>query len=75
MIFFRKAPNVDNNRFTDHLGIFFDLCTCENSRGAGYWKLNNALLQNKTFCKKPQAFITKKLKNWKPKIQYVNWNI
>lgn len=26
-IFLRKAPNIDNNRFTDHLGIFLELYT------------------------------------------------
>lgn len=40
-MFLRKAPKVDINRFTDHLGISFELCTCEKSRGASYWKLND----------------------------------
>lgn len=76
----RKAPNVDNNRFTDHLCISFELCTCENSRGAGYWKLNNTLLQNKTFCKKLQAFIheeTQKLETEDPirKWEYLKINV
>lgn len=33
--FLRKAPNTDNNRFTDHLGIFPKLITYENPRGEG----------------------------------------
>lgn len=56
-MFLRKAPKVDNNRFTDHLRISFELCTCENSRGASYWKPNDTLLQQKTFCNKLQAFV------------------
>lgn len=63
-MFLRKAPKVDNNRFTDHLRISFELCTCENSRGASYWKLNDTLLQQKTFCNKLQTSYTKKLKSW-----------
>lgn len=35
-IFLRKAPTIDNNRFTDHLGIFLELYTCENPRGARF---------------------------------------
>ena len=31
-IFLRKAPNVDNTRLSDHLGINFELSTGENIR-------------------------------------------
>ena len=34
-IFLRKAPNVDNSRLSDHLGIF-ELSTGENVRGVEY---------------------------------------
>lgn len=34
-IFLKKAPNIDNNRFTGYLDIFLYLYTCENLRGAG----------------------------------------
>lgn len=55
-IFLRKALNIDNNRFTGYLGIFLYLYTCENLRGAGYWKLNNSLLENTTFCSELESF-------------------
>lgn len=62
-MFLRKAHKVDINRFTDHLGISFELCTCEKSRGASYWKLNDTLLQQKTFCTNFKLSYTKKLKS------------
>ena len=56
-MYLRKTPAVDDSRLTDHLGIIFELCTFENPRGVGYWKLNTSLLHDEFFCKKLRKFI------------------
>lgn len=48
-IYLREAPKLDNIRFSDHLGIIFELNTIENTRGSGYWKFNTSLLTDDNF--------------------------
>ena len=56
-IYLRKAPNVENARFSDHLGLRFDLNIVINNRGSGYWKLNTSLLSDEIFCTKLREFL------------------
>ena len=56
-IYLRKAPNVENARFSDHLGLRFDLNIVINNRGSGYWKLNTSLLTDEIFCTKLREFL------------------
>lgn len=50
VIFLRRAPNVEKIRFSDHIGIRFDINTTENFRGNGYWELSIFHSLDKTFC-------------------------
>ena len=46
MIYLRKAPDIENDRLSDHLEIIFKLNTSGKSTGFGFWKLNISLLSN-----------------------------
>ena len=56
-IYLRKAPNVENARFSDHLGIRLDLNIVINNRGSGYWKFNTSILSDETYCVKLREFL------------------
>ena len=53
----RRAPNVEGTRLSDHLGIWLNICTSENLRGSGYWKLNTTLLNDEKFCDRLRVHI------------------
>jgi hypothetical protein len=50
-MFLRRAPNVEDQRFSDHLGIRFEFNSVKNNRGKSYWKFNTSLLTDELFCK------------------------
>lgn len=49
-IFLRRAPNVEKIRYSDNIGLRFDINTTENLRRNGYWELNIFHSLDKTFC-------------------------
>lgn len=63
-MFLRKAPKVDNNRFTDHLRISFELCTCEIHEVLVIGSLMIRFYSRKLFVTNLKLSFTKKLKSW-----------
>jgi hypothetical protein len=42
---------LEDQRFSDHLGIRFEFNNVKNNRGKNHWKFNTSLLTDELFCK------------------------
>lgn len=51
------ATSIDDKFYSDHNCIGLKFLFVENTRGPGYWKFNQTLLQDDVFIKKTKEFI------------------